>query len=709
MGDILPENQTFYLFINYFNLKPLQPGAEYMNYQYSSFGVLLLISSIILLFLSYYSYKNRSENLHKYFSALMFFAFIWCFASAGEYFSLQAVYKIFWVQLGYLGVALVPPLWFMFILSYGGYDKYLKPYFKAAILIIPLIIIFLALSYPLYPLLWIRIIPVSNLPGALLVYVPGPFFWVNIIYSFIMTLMGIIILLQIFNSSSRLYRPQISALILSGLLPLIFSLIYTTRTIPIPGLDVTPLGIVFSGFIIAIAIFKYDFLAIRPIMNQVLIKSMKNCLMVFDDKDNLIEINNHSKLLGLGEEIIGNHYPHVFENLPSITAFYENQLLESEIFIGGTWNIWVEIEKSPITDNGHNLGKIIIIKDITYRKLIQNQLTDSEERYKMLTDLSPDAVLVLIDEKIVFANKSSCNLLGASNSSELIGKNILDFLHPDFREISKKRLHQVYVNRKSLAFLEEKIITLDNQNKDIEIGDVPIIYDNQPAVQMVIRDITDRKKLEKELNKSLEEKDLMMKEIHHRVKNNLMVIQSLLNLQSSYIQDPAVLNIFKESQNRAKSMALIHQKLYQSQDLKRIDFGEYCRSLSRDLFNNYITSSDKIDLNLNVESLMLDVNTAIPLGLILNELLSNSLKYAFLPDKEGNITVEFSLKNSQYILMVSDNGAGLPDDFDINKSDSLGFKLIKGLSRQIDAEVLIEKGKGTKICIIFQEKPIVPL
>ncbi|GAB4316982.1 MAG: hypothetical protein Kow0019_17840 [Methanobacteriaceae archaeon] len=679
-----------------------------MNLQFSLYGVVLLISAFVMLFLSIYGYKYRSTNLHKYFSLMMFFGFLWCFGSAMDAFSVEPWLKIFWVQISYIGVATVPPLWFILILCYRGYEKYLKPYLFILLMMLPFLIIALAFTYSQHQLLWTNIIPVSNVPGSLLIYVHGPFFWADIIYSFALIIMGIILLLKILSSTSKIYRSQIYFLIFSGLTPIIFSIIYTSGSVSVPGLDITPLGITFSGIFIAIAIFKYDFLAIRPIINEVLIKSMENGLLVFDDNDTLIEVNPAAGLIGISEEQLGQNFYHIFKDFPKIVSAYKDQNSQSEFYIPDPWNLWIQLQITVITENQSKLGTMLIIQNVTKRKKVEDQLSHSEERFKMLTELSPDAILVVINEKIVFANKSSYKLFGAKNSHEIIGRNVLDFLHPQYKKICKNRLYQANVERKSLDFLEEKIVSLDNQTKDIEIGDVPITYNNQPAVQMVIRDITERKKMEKSLKKSLEEKDLMMKEIHHRVKNNLMVIQSLLNLQSKYIKDPEVTNIFKESQNRAKSMALIHQRLYQSEDLKRIDFGEYAQALSVDLFNTYATNKDKIKLDINVESLKLDINTAIPLGLILNEILSNSLKYAFPNDKNGNIKVEFLSRNSYYELIVSDNGVGLPSDFDYEKSDSLGFRLINGLSDQINAKIEVNTDNGTEIKIIFKEQPIIP-
>ncbi|WP_321423671.1 sensor histidine kinase [uncultured Methanobacterium sp.] len=197
---------------------------------------------------------------------------------------------------------------------------------------------------------------------------------------------------------------------------------------------------------------------------------------------------------------------------------------------------------------------------------------------------------------------------------------------------------------------------------------------------------------------------MLLKEIHHRVKNNLMIISSLLNLQSRYIKDKEALSIFKESQSRANSMALIHERLYRSDDLKRINFGDYIRKLSNDLFRTYMADTGRIKLNVNVEDVMMDINTSIPLGLILNELVSNALKHAFPGDRGGEINIGFSSSGDDYQLTVGDNGVGLPADLDYKNTDSLGMQLVNNLTSQIDGNLELDSTNGTKFSIVFKER-----
>jgi len=213
-----------------------------------------------------------------------------------------------------------------------------------------------------------------------------------------------------------------------------------------------------------------------------------------------------------------------------------------------------------------------------------------------------------------------------------------------------------------------------------------------------------RKQAETEIKKALKEKEMLLKEIHHRVKNNLMIISSLLNLQSSYIKDEGARKVFKESQNRAKSMAMIHERLYQSTDLKNIDFGDYIRSLTNDLYHTMVSNPERVRLEIDVEDLKIDINTVVPLGLIVNELVTNSMKYAFPGDASGYVKVEFYRKNEKIVLRVSDNGIGFPEDLDYKNTSSLGLQLVNSLTSQIDGEIELNTNQGTTFTIIFEEK-----
>jgi PAS domain S-box len=203
------------------------------------------------------------------------------------------------------------------------------------------------------------------------------------------------------------------------------------------------------------------------------------------------------------------------------------------------------------------------------------------------------------------------------------------------------------------------------------------------------------------IESSLKEKEVLLKEIHHRVKNNLQIISSLLNLQSGYIKDKDSIEIFKESQNRVRSMALIHEKLYQSKDMSQIDFSEYVSELVSNLFSSYSLNSALITLHQNINDILLEIDIAINLGLIINELVSNAFKHAFPEGRKGNLYISIKKDGHKYELIIEDDGIGFSSEIDFRKTESLGLQLIITLVEQIGGEIFLFSDNGTKFVIKF--------
>jgi two-component sensor histidine kinase len=228
-----------------------------------------------------------------------------------------------------------------------------------------------------------------------------------------------------------------------------------------------------------------------------------------------------------------------------------------------------------------------------------------------------------------------------------------------------------------------------------------IAIENARLYEVAQQEITDRKRAEEQIKASLKEKEVLLKEIHHRVKNNLQVISSLLYLQSQNIVDKRALRMFQDSQNRVRSMALVHERLYQSKDLARIDFAEYARNLASYIFRSYGVNSDLIKPEIHVDDIALGIDAAVPCGLILNELVSNSLKHAFPNGKKGQIRVGLSADNDKFTLMVSDNGVGFPKDLDFRNTESLGLQLVNTLVAQLEGTIELDRSMGTAFEITF--------
>jgi two-component sensor histidine kinase len=220
----------------------------------------------------------------------------------------------------------------------------------------------------------------------------------------------------------------------------------------------------------------------------------------------------------------------------------------------------------------------------------------------------------------------------------------------------------------------------------------------------IIVNVMERQRKEKILIEALEEKALLMNEIHHRVKNNLQVISSLLYLQSVYISDPNLIEILQNSRNRVEAMALLHEKIYQSKDIKSFNFKSYIEKIAEQLVNQYAITSLDIVLKTNIENIRLDIDQSILCGLIVNELITNALKHAFRGFKKGKIEISINEDEGTVNLSIKDNGRGLREDFIPSKNATLGIQLVARLVKQLEGELLLGSGEGTEFKITFPKK-----
>lgn len=345
-----------------------------------------------------------------------------------------------------------------------------------------------------------------------------------------------------------------------------------------------------------------------------------------------------------------------------------------------------------------------IIRDITQRKMMEEE----QNKLVSIVESSDDAIIGKdLEGNITSWNKGAENLYGYTKE-EMLGKK-MDHLIPPEQKREFPNLMDRIVKGERIKHYESKRIRKDGKIIDISLSISPILNAEGEIIgsSSIARDITEKKKMEEALKQSLKDKDMLIGEIHHRVKNNLLIITSLLNLQSQYIKDKESLKIFQESENRARSMAMIHEKLYQSREAKRIDFTDYMRTLGTELYHTYVLNPGQINFEMDLDpELVLDVDNAIPLGLIFNELLTNSFKHAFPHDRKGNIKVSFHKRDEHYVMSVEDDGVGLPPDLEIEKTDSFGLRLVTALSQQIDALMNIDTTKGTNFTLTFKERKV---
>lgn len=246
-------------------------------------------------------------------------------------------------------------------------------------------------------------------------------------------------------------------------------------------------------------------------------------------------------------------------------------------------------------------------------------------------------------------------------------------------------------------------VEMDQNNRELEKRVSVRTRELEGALKSLQKENKQRRIAEIEISNSLHEKEVLLKEIHHRVKNNLQIVSSLLFFQSKQIEDAKTLDMFRDGQNRVKSMALIHEKLYQSGDLANIDFKQYVKKLTNFLFQSYGINQAKIKFKNNVQDVELGVDTAVPFGLIINEIVSNSLKHAFKNQESGEVKIDMGYdENNKLILIISDNGVGISEDLNIEESESLGLRLVNNLTTQLNGTITFLNNNGTKVKIVIQ-------
>ncbi|MBP7736499.1 MAG: PAS domain S-box protein [Spirochaetes bacterium] len=404
-------------------------------------------------------------------------------------------------------------------------------------------------------------------------------------------------------------------------------------------------------------------------------------------------------------------------------AAYKDKVIGQEVFeaimSGNSWQGEVEmiakdgnclpifLRADAVKDaNGNVVSVIGVHTDISERKKAEKRLIRSEEKYRTLVDNMQDAVYRCdLEGNVTFATPSAARLLGYPLVDSLAGKSIGRdiYYHPDERE-------------KLLSILEEKgtVSQYEAVLKKHDGSPVCVLTNSQYyrdennsviGIEGVFSDITERKRAEQEIEASLKRNQTLLRELYHRTKNNMQVISSMLSLQLEYVKTGKIEEIFNEMENRIQSMSLVHKKLYQSQNLSSIDMGEYVIDLVDMLIKSYGIPHDRIGLNFDISGVNVLIDTAVPCGLIINELISNALKYAFPDGRKGEITIRLHrIEDGGIELTVADNGAGVPPGFDFRANGRMGLNIVFALTEyQLKGRAEFMSVKGTECVIRFKD------
>jgi PAS domain S-box-containing protein len=363
------------------------------------------------------------------------------------------------------------------------------------------------------------------------------------------------------------------------------------------------------------------------------------------------------------------------------------------------------ISVTPLFDEEGTLtGSVHVARDITERKRVEAQLRESEAKFRNIYYHAP-VMMHSVDEMGIIRDVN-CKWLEelGYKRDDVIGRRHDFLMTPESVERSRSTVLPEFWRTGQIRNVPVQYLRKNGATVDVLLDCDATVDDAGRRISLsVVRDVTKQKLAAQQLNASLQEKEVLLKEIHHRVKNNMQVISSLLSLQAAYITDNQVRSIFSESRDRVKSMALIHEKLYNSVNLARINFSEYTRSLAAGIFRSYNISPQRIRLEVAIGELCFGVDTAIPCGLILNELISNSLKHAFPEERKGIISVSLSAGEGGGLkFVVGDDGVGFPPGIDFRTAGSLGLRLVNMLVSQLHGRIEKLPGSGTVFSIVIR-------
>jgi len=358
------------------------------------------------------------------------------------------------------------------------------------------------------------------------------------------------------------------------------------------------------------------------------------------------------------------------------------------------------------SSSGEVIGVLSSGEDITERKRAEEALRESEERYKTLVQTSPDAVTATdLNGKITFVSPQTLDLHGYADPEELLGRNAFDLIDPEDRAKAILNMKKT-LKEGSVKNVEFRLLKKDGSSFIGEMNSA-VVREEDGTPRMFIattRDVSQRKEVEEELRASIRDKELLLQEIHHRVKNNLQVISSLLDLSGLRLGDRRARGLIADARSKIQTMAFIHSQLYRSARFDEIDMGEHVRRLVGYLLSVYAKGKD-IQVDIRVPELILPITQAIPCALVLNELISNAFKHGFREQKEGNLEIAIKVTGGdRVVLRVRNDGRGMGPEVDIHRTETLGLKLVRNLVlKQLKGRIKVRRKQYTEFTVEFRK------
>jgi len=681
-----------------------------MIWQPTPYTIPLLAAAAVSVVSAIYVWTHPSTSASRVGAILLLAGAIWISTHVLSLASANLPAKIFWNKLRFLGTGVIPTAWLIYVKQYTAGARWLTRRRLLLLSIVPVIMLLLSITNEQHGLFYVDVRLNTRGDFATMESSQGLALWGYIIYSYALLGIGVVVLVQALIRSGHLYRWQASALLLTVLTLWLASFVMDTLGWkPFANLEAAPLALALT-----LPTFAWSFRRLRirdivPVARDAIVDGMIDGVMVLDELGRVVDLNTTAqRLMGRDRSrIIAMPVDRVWPEWSSQIASHrdDGSPVGEMQFNTARGRSTYDVRISSMNDwRNKVVSRVVVLRDITERKQAEEEtLRLKAFNESILQSIAEGVTAVDLKGHVVFVNLALARLLGYTEEA-LEGEHWTTFVSPDQQSIVRSADER---RAKGLADTYELTLARqDGTRVEVLVSGSPLhVGGSFSGTVAAFSDITELKRAEAQIKESLREKEVLLQEIHHRVKNNLQVIASLLNLQSNNFGDPLAAEVFRESQDRVYSMALIHEQLYQSENLAQVDFGHYARELAAHLHGSYGAPERGVRLQTDVGEVFLGIDTAVPCGLILNELVSNALKHAFPDGRTGEISIGLCEDGEDVALTVRDDGVGIPEGLDLQRTDSLGLKLVAILVEQLDGVIDIERSSGTAFTVTFRLLP----
>lgn len=619
--------------------------------------------------------------------------------------------KLNWLEGRWLFYAWLPLAFLVFTLRHGRIVRWLTRERVALLGVMPAATMLMILTNDLHGLLWTsgRLVEAEGLI-YLVVDKGGWAYWIQG-YNYTLYLAACAVLVHGSLRGPRPFRRQSQLLLVGALMPMVGNVLRLAE-ITSPLIDWTPIFLGLSGLLVGVGLFgPVRIFDVAAIDRGAILDAIEDGICVLDARGRLIEANPAAlRMLGWPsdkEAPLGRRLDEAFAGVFPANLLEVKELLLFVDQPGLDIDRELEVRGLSVEDPRGDEGRMLVLRDVTEQRQADEALRESDQRLRLLVQQTPLAVIEWNTLGLVTAWNPAAEAIFGYSEAEALGRTSADLI-ADEEDLESTDVWGALASPAGVTRSVQESRTKSGGVIMCEWYSTPLIDEDGKIIGFasLANDVTERLAADAELKASLAEKVVLLQEVHHRVKNNLQVISSLLAMQSRAVEHRRARLVLEECRNRVISMALIHERLYKTEDLARVDFADYLEDVTEGLVFSYGDPERPVDLEIRTKGVQLGLEVAIPCGLIINELVSNALKHAFVGRERGRLSITLETADAEartFRLIVSDDGIGLPPEEDLASSKSLGLRIVNTLTRQLGGTMDVGREDGTTFTLTFED------